>query len=194
MGHVMNTAKENMQVGSDKNKLILGRIRQEQVENNMINFNYLNIPVISLFCIDSRCSTHCSSDRVMITGKLPIIHSICVGQPYATNMKYTHNTYLPLPQLYLFARHVHILPAMKDHCLIPVRKICDDGFAVKFNTKNIFLQNFNDVLIVYRYVTIGLYLIDFDKPQPLTSISNHNFLPPSVPSSSPSKTLANFVH
>ena len=70
----------------------------------------------------------------------------------------------PPPQLILSARCIHILPVIKDFCLISVVKLCDDGFAVNFNTKNVFLRKLNDVLTGYRDATTGLYLIYFDKP------------------------------
>ena len=44
-GHVMNEKKANMQGGSDKNNPEQGWLRQEYVENNIRNLNYLNVLV-----------------------------------------------------------------------------------------------------------------------------------------------------
>ena len=79
-------------------------------------------------------------------------------------MRSTHTAYLPLTHLYLSANRVHILPVMKGCYLISYRQLCDDGFAVKFNTKNVFLRKLNDFPTGYRDATTGLYLIGFYKP------------------------------
>ena len=62
-------------------------------------------------------------------------------------MRSTHNSYLPLTQIYLPARRVHILPEIKDCRLIYVGKLFDDRFAVNFEPKNVFLWKVKHVLI-----------------------------------------------
>ena len=61
-------------------------------------------------------------------------------------------------------------------------QLCDDGFAVNFNTKNLFLRKLNYVLTGYRDSITSLYLIFLYnattppcriKPRPLTS--THTF-------------------
>ena len=109
-------------------------------------------------------------------------------------MRSTHTYYLPLPQIYLSARHVHILPSMKYCCLISVRQLSDDGFAVNFDINTFFLRKLNGVLTDYRGATMGLYLIYFDKSQPIPYISHHSILPPPTPSPIPSNILSNSLH
>ena len=109
-------------------------------------------------------------------------------------MRSTYTVYITLPQISLSARRVHILPAMKDCCLIYVVELSDDGFVLNFDSKNCFLRKGNDFLIGYMYATTDFYLIDFDKPQPLPSVSNHAVLPPSTSSPIPSNILANSMH
>ena len=75
---------------------------------------------------------------------------------------------------------------MKDFCLISVGQLCEDGFAVNFYTKDVFLRKVKHVLIGYRYATTGLNLIDFDHPQPPPSVANQSALALSTPSPSPS--------
>ena len=109
-------------------------------------------------------------------------------------VRFTHTAYLPLPQLSLSACRVHILPVMKDFCLISFGKLCDDRFSFNFNTNNVFLKKGNDFLTAYRDATPGIYLIYYDKPQPLPPISNHSIPPPPTPSPSLYNTLANSMH
>ena len=63
-------------------------------------------------------------------------------------MRLTQIAYLHLPQIYLSAKNVHILPAVKERCLISVGKLCDDGFGVIFDTKKCFHEKGNLVLLV----------------------------------------------
>ena len=113
----------------------------------------------------------------MVTGKVPVLHGICVGKTDTTTMRFTHTSYLLLPQLSLSKYRIHILPDMKDICVISVGQLCDDRFAVNFNNKNFFLRKGSDVLTGYRDATTGLYLIGFDRAQPLPVVSNHAHLP-----------------
>ena len=83
---------------------------------------------------------------------------------------------------------------MKDCCLISTRQLCDEGFSVNFNTNNVFLQKVNGFITSYSDATTGIYLLYFDHPQPLPSISNYDLLPPPKPSPSTSNTLAKSVH
>ena len=108
-----------------------------------------------------------------------------------TTMRSTHNAYFNLPQISLSTRLVHILPLMKDRYLISIIQLCDDCFAVNFDTKNSLLKKVNDVLTRYIDAITGLNIIYFDKPQPLTFVSNQYLLSPPTPSHSPSNTLAN---
>ena len=100
----------------------------------------------------------------------------------------------PLPQIYLYARRVHILPATNDRCLIYVGQIYEDGFAVNFDTNNVFLQKSKDVLIGFRDATTDLYSINFDNPQPLPSVANNYSLALSTPSPRPSTIYAYSVN
>ena len=100
----------------------------------------------------------------------------------------------PHTQLYLPARCVQILPEMKDHCLIHVGQLCGDGFAVNFDTKNIFPIKGKHVLIGYIDATNGLYLIYFDDPQQLPSVANHSDLALSTHFPRPSNICAYSVH
>ena len=139
-GHVMNDTRATIQGGSDKNNPAWQRIRKEYVENKISNVNCSDITVISRGCINSGCSTHCSIDHVIIIIKLPVLHGICVGQLDSRTMRSTHTSHLPLPQLSLSACSIHILPTMKVCCLISIRQLCGEVFAVNFNTKNVFLR------------------------------------------------------
>ena len=130
----------------------------------------------------------------MVTGKLPILHGICVGRLDVTTMRSTHTAYLPLPQISLSSLRVHILPVIKYFCLVYVGQLCDDGFAVKFNTNYVFLKKVNYILTSYIDATMGLYLIYFDNNQYLLVVLNHALLPPPTPPPIPSNTLANSIH
>ena len=83
---------------------------------------------------------------------------------------------------------------MKDCWLFYVVQLCEDSFAVKFDTKNIFLQKKKCVLIGYRDTNTGLYLIYFDHPQLLPYVTNHSNLYLSTPSPSLSNICAYSVH
>ena len=86
-----------MQGGSDKNKPMRGWPGQDYLGNNIKNFNYLNISARSQGCIELVCITHCAGERVMVIGEVPVLHGICVRNPY-TNTKSSNNTaYTPLP-------------------------------------------------------------------------------------------------
>ena len=193
-GHVMNAIRANMQVVLDKNNQAWIQLGQEHVANKISNVDRSNLPVGVQGCIDSGCRTHCAGDCVMVTGKLPVLHGIFVGHPDSTTTISTHTSYFHLYQTSLSARRAHILPPMKDCWFIPVVKLCDIGFSVNFNTNNVFLLKINDFLTIYRYSATGIYLIDFDKPQPLPPISNLVFLSPPTTSPSSSNTLSNSLH
>ena len=131
----------------------------------------------------------------MVTGNLPVLHWICDGQLDENTMRFHYNASPPHPShLSLSACCVHILTGMKDCCFISVVELCDDGFALNFDSKNLFLRKGNGFLIGYMYATTDLYLIEFNKPQPLPSVSNHAVLPPSTSSPIPFNILANSVH
>ena len=70
---------------------------------------------------------------------------------------------------------------MKDSFPIYVGQLCEDGFAVNFDTKNVLIQKLKHVIIVYIDATTGIYLIYVDDPQPLTSKDNHFTLALSTP-------------
>ena len=70
---------------------------------------------------------------------------------------------------------------MEDLCLIYGIQLLDDGFEVNFNSNNVFLRKLNYVLTGYSNDTTGLYLIEFDKPQTLPSLSKHATLTPATP-------------
>ena len=99
----------------------------------------------------------------------------------------------PTPDLFIYKICPH-LPAMKDLCLISIGKLCEDGFAVKFYTRNVFLRKVKHVPIGYRYATTGLNLIYFHNPQPLPSVADHSSLALSTPSPSPSSIYAYSVN
>ena len=83
---------------------------------------------------------------------------------------------------------------MKDLCLIYVGKLCEDGFAVNFYKRNVFLRKLKHVLIGYRYATMGLNLIYFDNPQLFPSVANNSALALSTPLPSPSNIYAYSVN
>ena len=76
----------------------------------------------------------------MVTEKVPVLHGICVENSGATMMRSTHTAYITLPHLSLYARRVHILPPMKDCCLISDQQLREDGFEVNFDTNNYFYE------------------------------------------------------
>ena len=178
----------------DKNKPIWGHLSQEYIANNISNFNHLNVLVSFQRCNAWGCSTHRVGYRIMVTRKLPVLNVIFVGQPDATTMRFIHTTYLPLPHISLSSRCVHILSAMNDFCLVSFGQLCGDVVSVNFDTKNVFLRKGNYFLTGYEDSTTGLYLIDFDKPQPLPYISHHAILTPPTPSPIPSNILSNSLH
>ena len=175
----------------DKNKPIWGHLSQEYIANNISNFNHSNVLVSFQSCNAWGCSTHRVGYRIMVTRKLPVLNVIFVGQPDATTMRFIHTTYLPLPHISLSSRCVHILSSMNDCCLVSFGQLCGDVISVNFDTKNLFLRKGNYFLTGYEDSTTGLYLIDFDKPQPLPSLSNHAVLLPPIPSPSLSNILDN---
>ena len=105
----------------------------------------------------------------------------------------SHCLSIPSPDLFIYTMCPH-LPAMKYLCLIYIGQLCEDVFAVKFYTGNIFLRKVKHVPIGYRYATTGLNLIDFDHPQPPPSVANQSALALSTPSPTPSNTCALSVY
>ena len=156
MGNFMNATRVIIQGVWEKNNPAWQRLGQEYVANKISKVNYSNVPVISQVCINSGCSTHCASDRVMVTVKFSVLRVICVGKSDATTMISTHTAYLPLPQISLSTRRIHILPEMKDLWLISVGNLRDDGFSVNFNTNNLFLRKGDYILTGYIDATMGL--------------------------------------
>ena len=63
-------------------------------------------------------------------------------------MRSTHISYYPLPNLFLSVRRVHILPPIKDICLIYVGQLCEDVLAVNFDTNIFFYKRGNISLLV----------------------------------------------
>ena len=118
---------------------------------------------------------------------------LCCRNGHDNNKINSH--FLPTPTLALFIYTIcpHLIP-VRDLCLISVGKLCEDGFAVNFYTRNVFLRKVKQVPIGYRYATTGLNLIYFDNPQPFPPVANHSALALSTPSPSPSNIYADSVN
>ena len=108
----------------------------------------------------------------MVTNKTLSLKGICVGEPDATRMRSSHISLLPIPQFSISARCIHVLPAMKDLYLVSVVNTCDDGFAVNFDAKHVYLRKVQLLLIGNRYTLSGLYNIDFYTPTHPPQIEN----------------------
>ena len=124
--------------------------------NNLKN-NYDNIHVSSRSCVDSGCTLYCCGDRVLITDKTAVLNVICVVQPDDTTMWSYHIALLPIPQLLLTARGIHVLPFMKDRWLVSVGQLCDDGFSINFYATQVYLQKRKTM--TYRKQILGIRII-----------------------------------
>ena len=143
----------------------------QECVNNISN-SYSKVPVLSHAYVDSGSSVHCDGENMRITDKVTTLHGICVRKPDATTMRLTHVVNLPTPQLYLVTYRVHILPEMKDRCIISVGQLWDNLFVVNFDNRHLLLQKEKLLLTGNRDPVTGLYLINFDAPQPLSSASH----------------------
>ena len=113
---------------------------------------------------------HCCGDSVIFTKKT-VLKRICFEQPDATIMRSSHIVLLPIPQLSLVDHRIHVIPSMKDRCLMSVGKLCDDGSAVNFDARHVYLKS-RLILIGNIDHMSGLYYIEFYTPNQTPNFGN----------------------
>ena len=132
----------------------------------------MKIHLSSHGCEDSGCTVHCSGEKVLVTNKTPVLRGIRVVQPDATTMRSSQIDLLPISQLSIAARPIHILPDMKDQCLMSAGQLCDDGSAINFDATYVYLRKGDLQLRGTRDPISGLYCIEFYAPTPPPQVMN----------------------
>jgi hypothetical protein len=101
------------------------------------------------------------------TNITPTTKPIHVTMPNGSTISSTHTGELPIPDLPLSARTVHLFPELAAHSLLSVGMLCDHGCTCKFDTNTITIQNNGKTILTGTRDTNGLWTIALstsDKP------------------------------
>ena len=96
---------------------------------------------------DTGSTANFGSIQTPVINKRPTLQPITVRNANGSLMHSTHEAELDFPNLPPAARHVHILPDLKNHTLISIGQLCDAGCDVTFDATTVTVKYKNNVAL-----------------------------------------------
>jgi hypothetical protein len=98
--------------------------------------------------VDSGCTGHFLLVNAPCQHKVKSQNPLRVHLPNGNTMDSTHTASLSIPELSKAASIAHVYPGMANHSLIPVGKLCNEGYTVTFRIDSVTIYSASGKLIL----------------------------------------------